>query len=271
MLNRIVSVLRLVKTVAISAFILLQSCQVNQQAKEERATQERNRSNAAAYNVQLGLGYLKQGDRPRAKRKLLAALKQEPESAAVNSALAYYFEETGQIDDAKSYYLKALSLAPGSGAQLNNLGAFLCRQGKYAESISYFLKAVKDQQYLHTAGAYENAGLCAAEIPDYDKSVFYFTKALEQEPNRKQSFYELVRIENTQGNGKKALDLIEKYSQFSGDPAVLALAQEIAHKLGDAKLQEQYGKKLQLVHQARFYKQYPDNGGAKNEHNSHSR
>ncbi|QDP72511.1 type IV pilus biogenesis/stability protein PilW [Legionella israelensis] len=270
MLNRVVNVLKLVKTLFISALFFLQSCQMNHQEKEDQAAKERNRSNAAAYNTQLGLSYLKQGDRPRAKRKLFAALKQEPNSAAVNTAIAYYFEETGEIDEAKSYYLKALSLAPGSGAQLNNYGTFLCRQGKYVESINYFLKAVKDQQYVHTAGAYENAGLCAAEIPDYDKSILYFTKALEQDPERKQSFYELVKIEKKLGNEKKVLDLIEKYSRFSADPAVLVLAEKIAHKLGDARLQEKYAKKLELIQQRQRYRQYSDNSGVKNEYNSHN-
>ena len=99
---------RLVQSIIIPVLLILQSCQINTQVKEDRATKDRNLSNAAAYNTQLGLNYLKQGDRPRAKRKLFAALKQEPGSTEVNSALAYYFEETGQVEQAKSFYLKVI-------------------------------------------------------------------------------------------------------------------------------------------------------------------
>ena len=59
-------------------------------------------SKAASYNIQLGLGYLKQGDRPRAKKKLLTALKQEPNSADANAAMAYYFEQTSELEQARS-------------------------------------------------------------------------------------------------------------------------------------------------------------------------
>ena len=120
----------------------------------------------------MGLGYLKQGDRPRAKKKLLTALEQEPTSPDVNSAIAYYFEQTKELKQAEKYYLKALSLAGNSGAQLNNYGTFLCRQGDYKKAENYFLKAVKDVQYVNTAGAYENAGLCALSDPMMIKPSF---------------------------------------------------------------------------------------------------
>lgn len=153
-----------------------------------------NRSKAASYNVQLGLGYLKQGDRPRAKSKLLKALKQEPSSADVNAAIAYYFEKTHEYNEANKYYLKAIALSLNAGSQLNNYGAFLCRQKNYQLAEHYFLKAVKDMQYLNTSGAYENAGLCALEIPDFHKAKLYFTMALNQDPSRRESLNELAKL-----------------------------------------------------------------------------
>jgi type IV pilus assembly protein PilF len=150
----------------------LQACQ-HTKTKVEPQNPKTDLSKAASFNIQLGMGYLKQGDRPRAKKKLLSALKQAPESPDVNAAMAYYFEKTDEMDQAQKYYLKALSLSKNSGAQLNNYGTFLCRQAKYEKAESYFLKAVKDEQYINTAGAYENAGLCALAIPDNDKAKLY--------------------------------------------------------------------------------------------------
>lgn len=152
-------------------------------------------NDAAIYNTQLGLAYLKQEDRIRAKRKLLTALDLAPNSADVNAAMAYFLEKTGNLKEARNFYKKALSLAPKNGAQLNNYGSYLCRQGKYKEAENYFLNAVQDVNYVNTAGAYENAGLCAAALPDYKKAKKYFKKAIEHDPNRKQSVYELAKIE----------------------------------------------------------------------------
>jgi type IV pilus assembly protein PilF len=170
------------------AVSLLQSCQQAQNSPYQEA---------ALYNTQLGLAYLKQGDRPRAKRKLVTALAQAPNSPSVNAGLAYFMEKTGEMKRAAFYYRQAMLLAPGRGAQLNNYGAFLCRRGHYRAAETYFLKAVNDAQYEHTASAYENAGLCAMAIPDYPKAIHYFKKALEHDPLRKQSLNELVKIEKT--------------------------------------------------------------------------
>lgn len=138
---------------------------------------------ASAYNMQLGLGYLKQGNRQRAKQKLLTAVAQAPNSPYANEALAYYFEKTQEINQAEYYYQKAIQLAPKTGAILNNYGTFLCRQKQYQEAFNYFLKAVSDPEYLNTALAYENAGICAEAAHDSSAAKAYFKKALEQDPS----------------------------------------------------------------------------------------
>ncbi|WP_242604051.1 type IV pilus biogenesis/stability protein PilW [Legionella jamestowniensis] len=218
---------------------------------------------AAAYNTQLGMAYLKQGDMPRAKRKLLNALSLDPNSADVNVAMAYYLESTGDLKEAKAYYQKALALAPKSGAQLNNYGTFLCRLGKYTEAEQYFLRAVSDVQYIHTAAAYENAGLCAQAIPDYAKAKKYFVRALEQDPKRQQSLYELATIELKQKHAGKALMYLQKYQdQVSQDPALVALTVDAAHQAGKRNVELDYKQRLNQL------SKFTDYTGAKNEYNN---
>lgn len=231
----------------IAVFLLLQACQPKA-VKDESALKERehNLSEAANYNMQLALGYLKQGNRPRAKKKLLTALEQAPESPAVNAAMAYFLEKTGSIQDAKRYYQKALALAPGSGAQLNNYGTFLCRLGQYDKAEDYFKKAVQDIRYENTAGAFENAGLCALAIPDHAKARRYFIKALEQDFSRKQSLYELVQLDVKQNNLDEALAYLQKYPNLSlRDRTLLSLAADVAHQAGRRALEAEYRARLQ--------------------------
>lgn len=204
-------------------FLTLQSC---------RHTQEITRQqDAAMYNTQLGLAYLNQGDRVLAKRKLLMALKQAPNSPNVNGSMAYFMEKTGDWDKAGYFYRNALLLAPGRGAQLNNYGAFLCRRGHYKLAEHYFLLAVNDSQYEHTAAAYENAGLCAMAMPNLHKAETYFKKALMQDPSRRQSLSELVRIELKQGKADVAWKQLQKYPLIvSRDATLSKLAVEVARK-----------------------------------------
>lgn len=171
--------------------ILLQSCQ---------SLHNHTYDEAASYNASLGLAYLKQGDRPRAKRKLLKALAQAPNSPSVNTAMAYFMEKTGEITSADFFYKKAILADSKQGASFNNYGTFLCRHGQRKEAERYFLKAAQNLQYEQTAQAYENAGLCAQTIPDYPKAVYYFKKALQADPLRQQARNELQKIKKQQKN-----------------------------------------------------------------------
>ena len=238
--------LRLVCLLPLFGALSLQSCLYHSDLKATRSIQAKKRDEASSYNVQLGMGYLKQGDSPRAKRKFLGALALAPDSAEANGAIAWYFEKTGDLAKAAKYYQKALHLAPGSGSQLNNYGAFLCRTGKYRESETYFIKAVDDEHYINTAGAWENAGLCVAAIPDYSKAELYLTRALEQDARRKQSLYELTSIQVKQNQERKALSFLHKYQGLVlSDQRLLGLAIETAHKAGKPDLEAMYRAHIQ--------------------------
>ncbi|MCW8385556.1 type IV pilus biogenesis/stability protein PilW [Fluoribacter dumoffii] len=244
--------------------LLLQAC-THDKESEEQNFKKPNLSKAASYNVQLGLGYLKQGDRPRAKKKLITALEQEPTSPDVNSAMAYYFEQTKELDQAEKYYIKALSLSGNAGAQLNNYGAFLCRQGDYKKAESYFLKAVSDLKYVHTAGAYENAGLCALSVPNEDKAKIYFVKALNQDPSRKVSFYELLKLEVKAGNDTEAFTMVQKHPELVlNDKVLLSLAKEASEKVGQHAIAAEYEQNINNLNSN------IDNSGVNNEYNNHA-
>lgn len=227
--------------------LLLQACQQSSNAQDEVNVKKKHRNDAAGYNVQLGLGYLKQGNIPRSKRKLLLALEQAPNSPEANAAMGYFMEKTADVDNARVYYKKAMASAPGRGTQLNNYGAFLCRQGDYAEAEQYFLKAVNDLQYEHTAGAYENAGLCAMAIPDDTKAEHFFMKALAQDPSSEQSLSELVKLEMKHDRSPNALTYLQKYPELvlqSQD--LLALAVQAAHQSGQLALEANYKRSLDI-------------------------
>lgn len=265
-LIQVIIVSKYFKLLLVIGCIFLSACQHNNEENNESLTKNQpNLTKAATFNAQLGLGYLKQGDRPRAKKKLLTALEQEPNSADINAAMAYYLEKTNELEEAKQYYLKAISLSSNSGAQLNNYGTFLCRQGEYKAAEGYFLKAVQDQHYINTAGAYENAGLCVLAIPDTHKAKRYFTNALNQDPARKESLYELVKLENKEGNNQKAYELLQQHPDLVlHDKIFLALAKNIATEIGKSDIAAEYEYSLNKLQE-----KISNSRGVHNEYNSH--
>lgn len=258
--------LKFIRYILIASCVLVLSCKSpNEKENEVSFANKKDLAKAASFNVQLGMGYLKQGNRSRAKKKLLTALKQQPQSPEVNAALGYYFEQTSELEQAKTYYLKAISLSSNSGAQLNNYGTFLCRQGKYAEAEKYFLRAVADMQYVNTAGAYENAGLCSMEIPDLNKAKTYYIKALKQDPGRRESLHELALIYQKEGHPQQALDELQKHPELVlKDSELLMMARDLARRTGNSDLANQYDT---------YYKTFSINtgmSGVDDEYNNYS-
>ena len=203
---------------------------------------------AANLNRQLGMEYLNKGDAPRAKKKLLAALAFAPRSAETHGAMAYYFEQTGDLPQANVYYHRALALAHDKGAALNNYAAFLCRKAEYKTADLYFQKAVNDLHYVNSAHAYENAGICATQIPDYTKARMYFIKALQQDGRQKQSLYELVTIELNQHHPEAALRYFQQYPALVlEDTMLLSMAMNAAHKANRPELEATYRKHLSHI------------------------
>lgn len=202
---------------------------------------------AANANVQLGLAYLQSGDMQRAKQKLLLAEQQAPASTESQGAMGYFLESTGNFSQAEAYYRKALTLNPTSGAAQNNYGTFLCRRGRYAESDQHFLLALQDPSYINTAQVYENAGLCAMQVPDINKAGAYFTQAITQDPKRAMSWLELGRISYQQKNYPQAQQYLEQYMQLIKDPApnALWLGAVLARALGNETEAGRYTLMLQ--------------------------
>ena len=213
--------------------------------KEDAAAPMANHQDAAQINTRLGLAYLNQGNFPRAKEKLLLAVQQKATSQTYG-ALAYFYERTHDNKLAHEYYQKAIDLNSKNGAPHNNFGAFLCRQGEYQAAENQFQLAVSDPHYINSAGAYENAGLCALLIPNKAKAGMYFNKAIQQNPKLPTSLHELAQLNNEDGHYQQALLYFNQYIMLKEpDAATLWLGVEIAKNLNDKSAMQRYGRMLQ--------------------------
>lgn len=237
-------------TLTIFSLLFLAACSTttlhHQQASQKNLSSEKNPT-AADYNVQLGMSYLNQGDIQRAKQKLLLAEKQAPQSAQTLDAMAFFSENTGDNQKAQQYYLQAITVAPKDGSAQNNYGTFLCRTKQFQQADQHFMLAVQDPNYLKTAEVYENAGLCAMQIPDNAKALTYFQKAIAQDPRRAMAYLELGQLTYQQRNYPQAQQYFDSYAKLKSDlgPEGLWLGIRLARKLNDAASAGRYALLLQ--------------------------
>lgn len=164
-------------------------------------------SAAAVTNARLGLAYLSKGFYTQSKERLLSALRDDPAIAAGWYSMAFYLEKTGNNMLAEKYYRKAIAVEPHSGSAKNNYGTFLCRSGRYPESIHYFVQAANEKTYLDSAGAYENAGICALMMKDNKAATQYFHQALQNNPSMPFSLLNMAKLSHLNGDDSAA----EKY------------------------------------------------------------
>jgi type IV pilus assembly protein PilF len=196
-------------TILLLCATILISCSTAGTATKNPA--EEKKKKLAGINIELGMGYLEEKDIKRAKQKLLEAIEADPSLPEVQYSMAYFYETTGDTQQANIYYLKAISLAPNRGDTQNNYGTYLCRTGEYRKSIEHFKAALQDPSYLDTAGAYENAGLCALKIPDSNQALTYFNHAILQDSNHPVSLINAAELEYKRGNYRAARQRLKEY------------------------------------------------------------
>jgi type IV pilus assembly protein PilF len=207
-----------------------------------------DKKEAAQYNMQLGISYLRQGDLKTAQAKLEKAIADDDTLATAHSALGLVFERLGDARGAEKQYRRAVSLAPDDPDALNALAVFLCLQKQDTrEAMKNFeramavplSKAVTNQAMLRI-----NAGLCAKRF-DLARAEEYFRSALALDPGSRGALLQLADVAHGRGNYLQARAFVERY--LAGGPAtaeILWLGVRTEQALGDPQAARGYGERL---------------------------
>ncbi len=201
---------------------------------------------AAETNLQLGVGYLKQGRLDDALEKLKKALQEKDDFADVHTALGLVYERVGEDRKADYHYQRAIELMPTDGGVYNNYGVFLCKKKQFTESEAYFLKAINATRYQTPQTAYENAGACAKQIPDQEKAEIYMRKALSIDPKLPNALYVMATIMFEQKRFLSARAYLQRLEEASTHTAAsLWLGVRTERELGAKDAEQHYAKLLQ--------------------------
>lgn len=218
---------------------LLSGCATSQ------AVQQRHQ--AAVYNTELGIAYMRRGELAVAKNKLNLALKENPSDPSVHSARALLFGRLGEARRADREYRDALRLAPHNPDFQNDYAVFLCGVGRTDEGVKYFLRAAHNPLYLTPAAAYANAGVCLRAAHRYKKAASMFRAALAVHPGFSQAAWQLADMDFKRGRLAAAHSEITDYlSSYSETPELLLLAVKVMRAQHNALDAQLYARKLQL-------------------------
>lgn len=195
--------------------------------------------------IELGLGYMGQGNMVRARENLELAIKHAPSYYRARLSIAHYYEQVGEVDEARDAYKKALRLDARNGNVLNNYGTFLCKQGEYEQADKYFNRAIDQPYYYLVSASYENAAFCAFKAGEVEQAKYYFSRAIDHDPNRARSVLQLSKIEVSEAEYSDArLRLFKFHQRYGYQIPSLQILVELEKKAGNRALQQKYQSKL---------------------------
>ena len=219
----------------------LGGCAGGSQQKPSKASQ------AASYNVQLGIAYLNQNDLAVAKDKLDRALAEDPENAEVHSARAMLFERLGDPAKADAEFHTALRLAPHDPEIVNNYAVYLCQSGRTNDGVHRFEEAARNALYRTPEAAYTNAGVCLRAAKRDEEARGRFQQALQIKPNFAEAAYQLTNLQFDHGELAPARAAIDAFlGNHDATADLLLLGVRVARAQGDKIAAQRYARRLQL-------------------------
>ena len=203
---------------------------------------------AAQFNMQLGVSYLRQGELKTAQAKLEKALSQDSSLATAYSALGLVFERLGDNAGAEKNYRQAVSLEPSNPDTLNALAVFLCqRKLEPTEALRLFDKALAvplSKADANRAMLNANAGLCAKRV-DLGRAEEYLRAALVADPSYTDALVQLADVSFSRGNYLQSRAFLDRYlAAGRATPDALWLGVRIEKAQGNAAAAQGYASRL---------------------------
>jgi len=209
-------------------------------------------------NIQLGVGYIRNGEYERAKEKLARAIELDPRSADAYNAYGLLFDVQGETALAEKNYQRALSLDSGFTKGRNNYGAFLFAQERYRDAIKQLEIASEDVFYRARSGVFENLGICYLRIGLIAKAETALNRAISLNPRQPRALLELADMEYGRQHFVEANALFKRYTDVSSHGSrSLWLGIQLARKYGREDEEASYSLMLKNFFPAsEEYKQY---------------
>ena len=207
-------------TLLLLLFTVLTGCVTTGDVNPMRT--DKGRDAARDAYIQLGIGYLQQGNTGRAKSPLKKALELDSSNADAHAALALVFQQEMESELADEHFRKALSARSDDTRILNNYGGFLYEQKRYPEAKVRFEQAAKDNLYQERARIFENLGMTALMMKQREEAKGYFERALRIDARQVRALLEMAELFYEDKNYVQARAYYDRY---------VAVAQENARSL----------------------------------------
>ena len=230
---------------------LLQACVTEEVSDHPRP--KKTKADAVEAYIQLGIGYLQEGNPELAKEPLGKALELDSSNPDAHAALAAVFQSEDEPQLAEEHYKAALSSAGAKDlARIqNNYGTFLYGQKRYSEAYKAFSSASQDPLYTERGRVFENLGLTAQALHQPKLARQHFQRALRLDPRQPRALLEMAQLSYDARDYVPAQRYYQGFRQLVGqsvDPASLLLGIRLANVFKDPKTASDYAEQLERLY-----------------------
>ncbi len=191
------------------------------------------KSSADVY-VELGVGYMRQGNDAAALENLKKAVKTDPRSSDAQGIIAVLYEKLGEKELAEKHYRKALSINAGNSRAQNNYGRFLCSDKKIAEADLHFKLAYEDPLNQRKWIALTNAAQCQLKNGNKTRAEQLFRQTLQINPRFSPALAGMAKISLAQKKYLSVRGYLQRFREVGYHSAeTLWMGIQSEHELGD--------------------------------------
>lgn len=199
--------------------------------------------------VQLGLGYLRAGNRDSARLNFQKALEIDRRSPGANDGMALLYQLEAMDELAEDYFKKAIRADGDYSRARNNYGSFLYEEGRYQEAYEQFEKAAANLDYESRPIALLNLGRTALKLGKTDRAESTFRHALALDSQLTTAMVELAEIYFSQENYPEAKKYLDMYGQNTRhSPRSLWLGIRLERIFGNRDREASYAMALKSLH-----------------------
>ena len=200
---------------------------------------------AAVSNMNLGIGYLRQGRPDAAVGALERALDLDPRLANAHTALGLAYDQLDEGDQAEEHYRRATQLDPANSDAHNSYAVFLCRQNRWSDAERYFDRAVNDERYALRATAYVNAGNCARGANELAKAEENYRAGLALDASNTDAMAGMIEVAVANENFLQARAFIQRLFQTAPPTSYhLLVCVIVEQRLGDTTAADNCARQL---------------------------
>lgn len=170
-------------------------------------------------HIDLGVGYVQNGQFARAKENLSKALAIDPNSADAHNTFGYLFQLEGEYALAEKHYKQALAADPLLTRARMTYGAFLYGQDRYQEAEKEFVIASEDRLYQMRAQVFEYLGMTHNKLNEPREAEQAFIRATQLNPSQGRALLELAEIRFEQRNYTESQNYYKKSKRVQAQSA----------------------------------------------------